>query len=321
MARRSPGKAPTMIPNRSFAFAVVAGLAMAGPAFAADGHHEAKANSSATVDIKSDGTVVMHSRNAELIPYGVYNGERYLPRLATVTTDVTKRTDAEGDDPSSTVSVIVDDLSGETPNRLSSFSDPGSEGEILGETYFDISQPGCCAGPTIHSIRSLEDGKLLFRATGDSEAGSSAWAEAPNSKPRLIRWAAFDGVVDEAAANAGVVGYLSYGDLNGTMSRLEIKTADNKDDMNTGLSHEAKLVWVDAKSQKSGHEPASGSPENPESIWSLDKISDPGKMGGFSLRLLNYDGHTLATVPVEADRLVAGQAKLGKGIPVSELPK
>ena len=91
--------------------------------------------------------------------------------------------------------------------------------------------------------------------------------------------------------------------------------------MNTGLSHEAKLVWVDAKSQKSGHEPAPGSAVNPESIWSLDKISDPQKFGGFSLRLLNYDGHTLATVPVEADRLVAGQAKLGKGITLSELSK
>ncbi len=321
MARRFPGKTPAMSPRRSFAFTVVAGLAIAGPAFAADGHHEAKADSSATLDVKSDGTVVMHSRNAELIPYVVYNGERHLPRLATVTTDVTRRTDAEGDDPSSTVSVTVDDLSGDTPKRLSSFSDPGSEGEILGETYFDTSQPGCCAGPTVHSIRSLEDGKLLYRATGDSDAGSSAWAEAPNSRPRLIRWAAFDGVVDEAAANAGVVGYLSYGNLDGTLSRLEIKAADNKDDMNTGLSHEAKLVWVDAKSQKSGHEPASGSPENPESIWSLDKISDPEKIGGFSVSLLNYDGHRLATIPVEADRLVAGQAKLGKGIMLSELSK
>ena len=310
-----------MILDRFVAFIFVAELALTAQVFAADGHHEAKADSSATVDIQSDGTVVMHSHNAELVPYVVFDGERHSPRLATITTDVKKRTDAEGDDPSSTVSVTVDDLSGEAPKRLSSFSDPGSEGEILGETYFDSSQPGCCAGPTIHSVRSLEDGKLLYRATGDGEAGSSAWAEAPNSKPHLVRWAAFDGLVDEAAANTGVVGYLSYGDLNGTLSRVEIKSADNKDDINTGLSHEAKLVWVDAKSQKSGHEPTSGSPENPESIWSLDKISDAQKFGGFALRLLNYDGRSLATIPIDADRLKPAQAKLGKGITVSELSK
>ena len=43
------------------------------------------------------------------------------------------RTDAEGVDPGSTVSVTVDDLSGKEPRRLASFSEPGSEGVLLQE--------------------------------------------------------------------------------------------------------------------------------------------------------------------------------------------
>lgn len=306
-----------------FAFFAAALAGLAVPAFGADTHHEATANSSATIDVKPDGTVTIHARNARLIPYAFFDGTKHWPRLATVTTDVGRRTDAEGDDPSSTVSVTVDDMSGDSPKRLATFSDPGSDGAMLGESYFDTRQPGCCGGPDVHSVHTLEDGKLLYRATGDGETGSSAWAIAPNAGPRMVRWASFDGRVEENAVKFGTIGFISYGNLDGALSKLvvkiEPKTRD-AEDMNLGMSHVAKLVWLDAATQKSGRAPASGTAEDPENIWSLDKVASADKIGGFSVRLGDYDGHTLATIPIVADRLDTADAKLAKGVALSEAP-
>ena len=93
----------------------------------------------------------------------------------------------------------------------------------------------------------------------------------------------------------------------------------NAEDLNLGLSHEAKLVWVDVVSQKHGHPANSGTPANGEDIWSLDGVSTPDKISGFAIRLLNYDGKPLATIPTTADRLVAARAKLAKGVALEEV--
>jgi len=306
----------------AFLLTVLTAPAVLGPAQAAEIEHDVSASSSAVVEVLADGTVKTHARNTTLIPYALFDGELHLARLAAVTTDVIRRTDAEVDDPGSSVSVTVDDLSAGQLKRLASFSDPGSAGAMLGESYFDSVMPGCCAGPNVHSLRTLEDGRLLYRATGDDGSGSSAWAIAPNAGPRMVRWAAFDGRVEEAALKKGVVGYLSYGSLDGMASRLEVRAepSRNLEDMNLGLSHLAKLVWVDAATQKNGHKPSSGSPADPENIWSLDHVTDAAKIGGFAVRLINYDGRALATIPITADRLDAAKATKAKGITLSETP-
>ncbi len=55
------------------------------------------------------------------------------------------------------------------------------------------------------------------------------------------------------------------------------------EDISLGLSHETKLVWVEAKSQKSGYAPTGGTAADPENIWSLDGVKSAQKIGGFSL--------------------------------------
>jgi hypothetical protein len=284
---------------------------------AAEVKHEASATSSAEVAVQADGTLVMQARNGRLVPYGLFDGEHYQPRLATVTTDVKQRTDTEGVDPSSTVTVTIDDLSGATPKRLAEFTDPGSEGEVLAGEYFDSRMPGCCAGPTVHSVRVLETGRLLYRTTGDRDAGSVAWANIPNARPAIVRWAAFDGTVGTEDLGRGVIGTISYGSKAETLSKVQLRVAGeglNAVDLNLGLSHEATLVWVDAVSQEKGYSPDSGTPAYGVDIWSLDGVSAPERIAGVSVRLLNYDGSPLATIPIEADRLVPERAELATGV-------
>ena len=96
--------------------------------------------------------------------------------------------------------------------------------------------------------------------------------------------------------------------------------AGKADDINLELSHEARLLWVDAASQKAGYPPASGSPENPAQIWSLDGTGTPGQIGGFALRLLDSEGREIASIPVVADRLALAGATLAVGIALAEPP-
>jgi hypothetical protein len=49
-------------------------------------------------------------------------------------------------------------------------------------------------------------------------------------------------------------------------------------------------------------------------------VSAPEKISGFSLRLLDYDGKPLATIPITADHLVPAHAKLAKGLALAEAP-
>src|SRR6266567_1484951 len=102
--------------------------------------YDGTASSSVHVESTSSSdagkAIVMSVRNARLVPYVIYvwrdqqqsDADALQARLATITSDVKTRTDAEGVDPGSTVSVTVDDLSGKEPRRLASFSEPGSEG-------------------------------------------------------------------------------------------------------------------------------------------------------------------------------------------------
>src|SRR5262249_17808651 len=109
-ARGCPVSAKRTIPW----FAAFVAAALATPAGDDATRHELSAPSRAVIEIGPDGTVIMHATNVRLVPYALFDGEHQLPRLATVTSDVRQRTDAEGDDPASTVAVTVDDLSAAT---------------------------------------------------------------------------------------------------------------------------------------------------------------------------------------------------------------
>lgn len=289
--------------------------------------YDGTAASSAHIESASSSdagkAIVMSVRNARLVPYVIYvwrdqqsSADALQARLATITTDVKTRTDAEGVDPGSTVSVTVDDVSAKEPRRLASFSEPGSEGVLLGQRYFSAIMPGCCDSPEIHRVHVLETGQALFRSTGPSPAGTAAWAEVPNARPELLRWAAFDGEVPEADAKHGLLGHIAYGGNDGPLSVLELRTrlrGEAYDNLWEGVAHNAKLVWLDPRASRDSGGPSSGEPESPKDIWAAEGTKDPKQLGGFQLALV-LDGKRLATIPIAGDRLVPSRAIAGRDI-------
>lgn len=292
--------------------------------------YEGTASSSVHVEsvASSDAgkAVVMSVRNARLLPYVIRvwrdqqsDADALQARLATVTTEVKTRTDAEGVDRGSTVSVTVDDLSAGGPRRLASFSEPGSEGVMLGQRYFSAIMPGCCDSPQIHRVHVLETGRSLFRSTGPDPAGTAAWAEVPNAKPEILRWAAFDGEVQEADTKQGLLGHIAYGGNDGPLSVLEVRTklrGEAYDDLWEGVAHNATLVWIDPRASKDSGGPSSGDPDSPKDIWATEGTKDPKQLGGFQLALV-LDGKRLVAVPVAGDRLAPSRAAAGRDVYVS----
>jgi hypothetical protein len=301
--------------------AAAAALVLGWPfAAAAQIVHETTATSTARVELAADGTVIMHARNALLVPYALFDGDKYHARLATITTDVISRTDAEGEDPKSTVAFVIEDLSGAKPQRLADFTDPGSVGLLVGERYGVATIKGCCGGVDIHRVRALETGRALFRSTGDADLGSAAWAEAPNAKPRTVRWAAFDGEVDDKDAAKGLLGHIVYGSDAGPLSTIELRAKARDDDLSLELSHSSVLVWIDPKPSAEKRVPSSGEAGFPQDIWAIEGKSNPAQLGGFSVALML--GHKrLVTIPIDRDRLVPAQAKTQDGITVSGVPE
>jgi hypothetical protein len=286
--------------------------------------HQSSAASSVTVGVMPDGTVDTVSRNARLLPYTLFNvtGEKptVFPRLATITTELHQRSDAESP-VSATVSVTIDDLSQAAPRRLAAFTDPGAEGKLIGERYFVSTSFGCCGGVDSHVVRATETGRLLFKSTGAGDLGRTAWAEMPNARPPLVRWAAFDGNLDEAALKQGMLGTLSYGGENGASSslRLRIKaTHDTVIEKNLELSSGVDLGWIDGKRSASKQGFQRGDVESPASMWIAEGAKSALAIGGFSL-VLCLGKESLAVIPVEADRLQLDHARLAPGILLIDL--
>lgn len=159
-------------------------------------------------------------------------------------------------------------------------------------------------------------GRTLFRSTGDAAAGSAAWAEAPNAKPRTVRWAAFDGEAGDKEAAAGLLGHIVYGSDGGALSAVELRSKSRNDDLALGLSHDAVLVWIDPKASRESPSSASGAPGSPQPVWAIEGISEPARLGGFDLALM-FGRKRLATIPIERDRLVPAKAKTAAGLTVS----
>jgi hypothetical protein len=214
------------------------------------------------------------------------------------------------------VTVTVDDVSGKEARRLASFTEPGSEGVMLGHHYFSAIMPGCCDSPQIHRVHVLETGRALFRSTGPDPAGTAAWAEVPNARPAIVRWAAFDAAIEQADAQHGLLGRISYGDNDGPLSVLEVRTrlrGEAYDSLWEGVAHGAKLIWIDPRGTRDTGGPSSGDPDSPKDIWATEGTKDPRKLGGFQL-VLTLDGRRLAAIPIAGDRLAPSRAVAGRDI-------
>jgi hypothetical protein len=281
--------------------------------------YDVSAPSTVHIEKKSDG-IEMRVRNARFVPYRVWKGDKQELRLATINYDVRTSTTAEGTDPASTIAITIEDLSGATAKRLASYTDPGALADILGD-YSVATFPGCCGGADIHRVRYMENGRALFRSTGPMPMGSAAWAEAPNAKPRTVRWAALDCDTDEKDIATRFIGRLLYGGDAGKLSSIDIvlKGQSEYDETWLPLAHDAIVQWLDAKADPATDGPSSGTAEAPKSIWALDGVSDPAKLTGFKV-IVTVDGKEMMSVPVVADRLDIGKASVAEGLLLSASP-
>ncbi len=270
--------------------------------------HDGQATSSYRVTIAADGTVDMQVRNSRLVPYVLHDGST-KPRLATVTAEVHSSTDAEGIDPASRVAVSVDDLSAGTPRRLASFSAPGADARIVQGRYADVWMPGCCAGPVVHHVHALETGTLLFQASGEAVMGASAWIEAPNTWPAIVRWAAFSVSQTPEEVGAGRLGVLRYGTPAGGLAAATVMAKASKDavDLVLQLGGAAQLSWLGPKVE------GPGDWEAPATAWMLNQIGASDPVGGFQI-VLTLGNRRLAVIPVANDRLLVDQASVAHDI-------
>lgn len=286
----------------------------------ADTAYDFSAPSSTHLEKKADGTIEMRVRNARFVPYAIFVGDKQVLRLATINGDVRTSTGAEGTNPASTIAITVDDLSGPSARRLASYSDPGGLADIVGG-YSVATFPGCCGGADIHRVRHMESGRFLFRSTGPNPMGSAAWAEAPNAKPRTVRWAALDCDTDEAAIAKRLVGRLVYGSDAGKLSSIDItlKGAGDYDETWLPLAHDAVLQWVDPKADPANDGPSSGTADDPKSIWTIENVTDPAKVGGFKIAV-SVEGKEMIAVPIAADRLDLAKATADDLLALSASP-
>lgn len=285
--------------------------------------HEQSATSTARVERLPGNHIETRIRNSWLhVVYEFDSSLRHRPFLVTVTTDVTRGTTGEGVDPRSTVSFMVDDLSGPAPVRAAAYADPGAEGKILGERYAVATMPGCCAGATEHRVRLLANGRPLFTSTGPEAPGTTAWAYATSHSYR--RWAAFNGEVTSAQEDQGILGTITYGSDTGPLSAVMIRTPTPRTPEDAFASYmqmtrNTRLVWHDPREvaltpehRVSTSGDVSGDPDVPKHLMGVENVEvpDPRAIGTFEVVLL-LDGRRLIAVPVEADRL---DPKMARGV-------
>lgn len=287
--------------------------------------------SSSKVEKRPDGYQTVSVENTSFVPYAVFNGadSSYALRIATLLTRFKFATGQEPAPFEASVSVSIDDMSGPTPKRLVSFTDPGAEGRILADRYFVTTQTGCCDELTVHHARFLETGKLLFRSTGREASRGMAWMEAPNTPIR--RWAAVDGKTTEAEWKRGLVGRVRYGDDTGVLSTIEISAEPDSEihqDYSMAFGQATEPQWFD-RNRKPGADPdyraSAGEAGSPHVIWSLDGAKAPVKVvGGFELRLRLFyepaDTPPFLVIPIEADAQQPEKATGIKGLKVTRVP-
>ncbi len=287
--------------------------------------------SSSKVEKRADGYQTVQVENTSFVPYAVFNGadSSYALRIATLLTRFKFATGQEPAPFDATVTVNIDDMSGPVPKRLVAFSDPGAEGRILADRYFITTQTGCCDELTVHHVRFLETGKLLFRSTGREAGRGMAWMEAPNTPIR--RWAAVDGKMTEAEWKRGLIGRLRYGEDRGVLSSIEISAEPDSEihqDYAMAFGQATEPRWFD-RNREAGADPdyraSAGEAGSPHIIWSLDGAKAPVKaVGGFELRLRALyeaaDAPPFASIPIEGDALAAEKATVITGLKITRVP-
>ncbi|HET7453195.1 MAG TPA: hypothetical protein VFL12_10665 [Thermoanaerobaculia bacterium] len=257
-----------------------------------------EASSSAETWTTADGRRITHTVNRRF-SFVTTHRDRTGGEVILLGETFDRRLDSGAEGEKSSVEVEASATSGK---RLWTLRTEGGSGEARDDNVYRITRPGCCGAQNLSLFFSLLDGRALFSA--DSEVRA---VEVPNTAVR--RFAGYHDLmaaspVPGAGKDVHVVGALFWGSDRAPAERLLVisSAADPNE------SYAAKsLALVSA-----GKDVA----EDPFVLWSADKSTDPGRIGGFSIRVRAFTepDDLLFEVPVEADRLALEKATLGKGI-------
>lgn len=178
------------------------------------------------------------------------------------------------------------------------------------EAYVIATLWGCCAEQSSHEVFSLYTGKRLFSATGEGESGQwlTMGKKGPNYEQRLVAaHMAFTPRDDEElGSDKSIVGIITYATEAEPLQRLALHAPGGREgDLPTEWL--PKLMWL-TKNEPDGTDHAF-----------FDKDGDAKDVyTGITLRL-QLDEETNIDIPLTADRLVPGQARLPDGYSVSEV--
>ncbi|WP_119301525.1 hypothetical protein [Dongia deserti] len=169
---------------------------------------------------------------------------------------------------------------------------------------------GCCVEQPSHEVFSLYTGKRLFSATGEGESGDwlTMGKKAPNYDQRIvaahIAFTARD--ADELSEDRDVVGLITYATEAEPLQRLTLRAPGGRDS-DLPLEWTSKLLWL-TKREPEGIDHAFF-----EQVGVAQEVYT-----GITLRL-RLDDQTNIDIPLVADRLVPGEAKLPDGYALTEV--
>jgi hypothetical protein len=275
-------------------------LLAAGAAFGGQ-HLRRQAESTAEGWTEKDGRRIAHTVNRRFTFARAYpERTKAVDLLLEETFDV--RTDSGAEGEKGTVTVEAFPAGANSGKPMWKIRADGSRGEAE-ENLYRVSKPGCCGARDLFTYFGLLNGRELFTA---DEAILKL--EVPNTAVR--RYAAYRDhmAVDGIPAGSrlkNVIGSLQWGSDREASSAILLTSASDAESDRFAVK---KLRFV-----VNGKE----SDEDHMDLWSADGSSDPGKVGGFTIRVHAYtEPDVLIEIPVEGDRLVVEKAMLAPGVSV-----
>jgi hypothetical protein len=169
---------------------------------------------------------------------------------------------------------------------------------------------GCCAEQRSHQVFSLYSGKKLFSATGDGDFGDwlTMGKKGPSYEQRIVAahlaFTARDAV--ELSEDRSVVGVITYATEAEPLQRLALRAPDGRDG-DLPLEWSSKLLWLTKRE-----------PNGIDHAFFEQEGAAKDVYTGITLRL-KLDEQTSIDIPLVADRLVPGDAKLPDGYSLEEV--
>ena len=277
---------------------LLAAIGAAPEKTAPDGRLRREATSSAETWRTADGRRMTRTVNRRFT-FATVRRERTGSEVILLAETFDRRLDSGAEGEKSAVEVAADTAGG---RRLWTIRTEGASGEPREDNLYRVTRPGCCGAQDLSIFFSLLDGRELFSADSAIRA-----VEVPNTE--LRRFAAYHDLmaaspVPGAGKDPHVVGALFWGSDRAPAERVLVLSSAERPDERFAVKSVALV--------SGGGEIA----EDPFTLWSADKSADPGRIGGFSIRVRAFTepDDLLLDVPVEGDRIAVEKATLGKGI-------